>query len=136
MSVEFDYICVLDFEATCNTKQEMNRGDMEIIEFPSVLLDCKTLKVVSEFQKFVKTQKFPVSQYCTDLTGITQSQIDELGLPFIDVLTQHQEWLQSHGIPDTKSVMFVTCGDWDLKTMLPQQCRQYKVDVPHVYRKW
>lgn len=116
-----DYICVLDFEATCDTKQQMNRGDMEIIEFPSVLIDCAQKKVVDQFQRFVITQKFKVSQYCADLTGITQQQIDDQGVEFPTVLKEHQEWLNSHGIPQEKSVMFVTCGDWDLKTMLPRQ---------------
>jgi len=41
-----DYLCVLDFEATC---EEPNPPDYihEIIEFPVVLLNLKTLEVVS-----------------------------------------------------------------------------------------
>ena len=84
--IDYDYFCVLDFEATCNTKEQMNRGDMEIIEFPSVLLKQDTLEKIDEFQRFVKTRKFPVSQYCTDVTGITQQQIDDEGLDFETVL--------------------------------------------------
>ena len=72
-SLDFDYLCVLDFEATCNTKDEMRRGDMEIIEFPTVLVNCRTLQREAEFQRFVKTKKYPlVSPYCTEVTGITQ----------------------------------------------------------------
>ena len=116
------YFVVLDFEATCNTKEQMNRGDMEIIEFPSVLIKRSTMEIVDEFQRFVKTKKFPeISQYCTDVTGITQQIIDEQGQEFTSVLEQHQQWLRSHDIIDPKSVVFVTCGDWDLKTMLPRQ---------------
>ena len=41
-----DYLCVLDFEATC---EDPNPPDYihEIIEFPVVLLNLKTLQVVS-----------------------------------------------------------------------------------------
>lgn len=41
-----DYLCVLDFEATC---QERNPSDFiyEIIEFPVLLLNLRTLHVVS-----------------------------------------------------------------------------------------
>lgn len=41
-----DYLCVLDFEATC---EEPNPPDYihEVIEFPVVLLNLKTLEVVS-----------------------------------------------------------------------------------------
>lgn len=42
----FDYICVVDFEATC---EENNPSDYlhEIIEFPIVLIDTRTLEIVS-----------------------------------------------------------------------------------------
>ena len=41
-----DYLCVLDFEATC---EEVNPDDYlhEIIEFPVLLLNLKTLDIVS-----------------------------------------------------------------------------------------
>ena len=42
-----DYLCVLDFEATC---EEVNPDDYlhEIIEFPVLLLNLKTLEIVSK----------------------------------------------------------------------------------------
>lgn len=41
-----DYLCILDFEATC---EEPNPKDYihEVIEFPVILLNLKTLEVVS-----------------------------------------------------------------------------------------
>lgn len=42
----YDYICVVDFEATC---EEHNPSDFhhEIIEFPMVLVNTHTLEIVS-----------------------------------------------------------------------------------------
>lgn len=42
----YDYICVVDFEATC---EEDNPADFhhEIIEFPMVLINTHTLEIVS-----------------------------------------------------------------------------------------
>ena len=42
----YDYICVVDFEATC---EEDNPSDFhhEIIEFPMVLINTHTLEIVS-----------------------------------------------------------------------------------------
>lgn len=42
----YDYICVVDFEATC---EEDNPADFhhEIIEFPMVLISTHTLEIVS-----------------------------------------------------------------------------------------
>ena len=67
-----DYLCVLDFEATCETREQMQKGDMEIIEFPTVLVNLRTMQREAEFQRFVHTKRFPVSPYCTEVTGITQ----------------------------------------------------------------
>lgn len=43
----YDYICVVDFEATC---EEGNPPEFvhEIIEFPIVLLNTRTLEIVSD----------------------------------------------------------------------------------------
>ena len=41
-----DYLCILDFEATCEAKNPPNYVH-EIIEFPVLLLNLKTLEVVS-----------------------------------------------------------------------------------------
>mmetsp|Transcript_36867 Transcript_36867/g.105639 ORF Transcript_36867/g.105639 Transcript_36867/m.105639 type:complete len:168 (+) Transcript_36867:382-885(+) len=38
-------------------------------------------------------------------------------------------------VPPLRSV-FVTCGDWDLKTMLPAQCAVSGVEVPLAMRTW
>ena len=35
-----------------------------------------------------------------------------------------------------ENYIFVTCGDWDLKTMLPSQCKAYKEEVPTVFQRW
>jgi len=45
------YVVVLDFEATCQREGRIN--PQEIIEFPSVVLDTSTMKVVDMFQECV-----------------------------------------------------------------------------------
>jgi inhibitor of KinA sporulation pathway (predicted exonuclease) len=122
------YFCVLDFEASC--WQSGNRGNMEVIEFPSVLgrLEGSTLINVAEFQQYVRPVIVPeLSQFCTELTGIRQEQVDN-ATPFPDVYAAHYEWLKSHVGP-SDSVIMVTCGGWDLKTMLPMEYARYP-DLP------
>lgn len=96
----YDYICVVDFEATCEVD---NPSDFhhEIIEFPMVLINTHTLEIVSEvfeedlwrsytaycvsnsfcpfiwqvdsFREYVKPELNPqLSDFCVKLTGITQ----------------------------------------------------------------
>lgn len=47
----YDYICIIDFEATC---EEGNPPEFihEIIEFPVVLLNTHTLEIVSSLLYF------------------------------------------------------------------------------------
>lgn len=45
LSSKFDYVCVIDYEATCVGTQQKDYPH-EIIEFPIVLVNMKTLKIV------------------------------------------------------------------------------------------
>ena len=50
----FDCYVVLDIEATCDNEKKME--PQEIIEFPLVLVDPKTLKQVDEFRTSVRDE--------------------------------------------------------------------------------
>ncbi|KAJ8961609.1 hypothetical protein NQ314_005926, partial [Rhamnusium bicolor] len=66
----FDYILVLDFEATCWDRKDKDKAPPEIIEFPCVLYDIKQREIVSEFQQYVMpTENQKLSSFCTQLTG-------------------------------------------------------------------
>ena len=66
----FDYILVLDFEATCD---QGGLKPPEIIEFPTVLLNTRTLKIEDEFHYYIKPKVNPILRpFCIELTGIQQ----------------------------------------------------------------
>jgi len=138
----FDYYVVLDFEATCD------RGPapepQEIIEYPSLLLDGRGLEPVDELQSFVRPRCHPLlTEFCTELTGITQAQVDAAP-PFREVFEAHRQWLERHNLDvhckgRGDSFAFILCGDWDLQTMLPAQCRACDPPIkciPAAYRRW
>jgi len=147
------YICILDFEATCDNK--VRNFDHEIIEFPSVLMKFNGTNYdpITEFQRFCKPSKKPiVSRFCFELTGITQQQVN-LGLKFKDVLVEHFEWLRLHtngdvplrdgyratlalagGSPPT--VLIVTCGKWDLDKMMVAECLKWRIIPNNLYHRF
>ena len=48
-----------------------------------------------------------------------------------------ETWLQDRmEVLGYQNYIFVTCGDWDLKTMLPRQCKAFKEEVPAVFQRW
>eukprot|EP00472_Partenskyella_glossopodia_P003076 CAMPEP_0197528588 /NCGR_PEP_ID=MMETSP1318-20131121/25636_1 /TAXON_ID=552666 /ORGANISM="Partenskyella glossopodia, Strain RCC365" /LENGTH=480 /DNA_ID=CAMNT_0043083743 /DNA_START=96 /DNA_END=1538 /DNA_ORIENTATION=- len=127
-----DYLCVLDFEATC--EKDVRIETPEIIEFPSVLVDVKEKKIVSHFAKYVKPEvNRKLSEFCTELTGIKQETVDQ-GVSFPVVVKLHSEWLKDQ----TKggNFIFVTCGDWDLRSMIKKQCRTSGMKIPSHLRRW
>lgn len=79
---------VLDFEATCWSDND----EHEIIEWPMALLDLKNKKIASEFMSFVKPKRSELSDFCKNLTSITQDQVDSAP-GFLEVFNSALEWL-------------------------------------------
>lgn len=92
---------------------------------------------MGEFRAYVRPVIHPIlSPFCTELTGIAQATVGAArALP--EVLAAHTEWLRdSTADASLESVVFVTCGDWDLKTALPHEARNKGLEVHAVYRRW
>uniref|UniRef100_A0A7R9ZA75 Exonuclease domain-containing protein n=2 Tax=Pseudictyota dubia TaxID=2749911 RepID=A0A7R9ZA75_9STRA len=153
---DVDYLCVLDFEATCNDRGPAPRPQ-EIIEFPTLLVNVRTGNIEGTFHYYIKPDVNPtLSAFCTSLTGITQRMVDH-GISLESALALHQSWLDEKGIVPVCSVekegsddktsktkeqvrpatfMYVTCGDWDLKTCLPNQLHYHGMSVPPCFHYW
>jgi ERI1 exoribonuclease 3 len=77
-----------------------------------------------------------LTNFCTDLTGITQEMVTNQPI-LADVLQSFHTWMTDEKLlePTTKSI-FVTCGDWDLYTMLRSQCDYFKLERPDYFNRW
>ncbi|XP_028253672.1 3'-5' exoribonuclease 1 [Parambassis ranga] len=131
----YDYICVVDFEATC---EEDNPADFlhEIIEFPMVLISTHTLEIVDSFQEYVKPEVNPqLSDFCVKLTGITQKMVDEAD-PFPAVLQRVVAWLQERELGTKYKYAILTDGAWDMSKFLNIQCRISRIRYPTFAKKW
>lgn len=131
----FKYLLILDFEATCQRNTKLR--PQEIIELPCLAMSTETWEVKDVFHEYVKPQINPLlTSYCTDLTGIIQEMIDDRP-HFPEIFINFQQWLdQSDYLKDGGNGAFVTCGDWDLRVMLPEQCAISQIDVPHYFHEW
>lgn len=133
----FDYFCILDFEATCENGRKI--VPQEIIEFPTVLLNAKTLEVEEEFQVYVKPTVNPrLSAFCKELTGIQQEWVDN-GIVLQEALDKYHQWLKGLNLlgDSTKPhFAFITCGDWDLNTCLPSECRYFRINKADYFGQW
>lgn len=132
-TTHYDFAIVLDFEATCAPHKPPN--PQEIIEFPSVLIELSSMERKAEFEAFVKPIAHPqLSEFCTKLTTITQRDVDGAD-DFPAVLKRYGAWLDQHTL-NKDNALFVTCGDWDLKTMFPAQCLTSGVHGRPIFLSW
>jgi len=123
------YLLVLDFEATCGDGV-INREEMEIIEFPTLVYNLQEKRVQATFHEYVRPVLNPtLTEFCTALTGIIQETVDKADT-FPDVWSRYKEFMRSNGfMDDPAQYSFITCGDWDLKTALPQQLSLASSDI-------
>ena len=75
-----------------------------------------------------------LSVFCTELTGITQDAVSGEDA-FETVFADFNAWLAAESVIGSRFT-FVTCGDWDLKTMLPNQCADVGAAVPGYFGRW
>ncbi|NWW41854.1 ERI2 exoribonuclease, partial [Panurus biarmicus] len=121
------------------------------VEFPAVLLNTSTGVIESEFHMYVQPQEHPIlSEFCTELTGITQNQVDE-GVPLNICLSQFLKWIQkmqkekkiifsadsqSNSTSEAKACAFVTWTDWDLGVCLHYECKRKQLRKPDILNSW
>ncbi|NXK07459.1 ERI2 exoribonuclease, partial [Herpetotheres cachinnans] len=121
------------------------------VEFPAVLLNTSTGEIESVFHTYVQPQEHPIlSEFCTELTGITQNQVDA-GVPLNICLSQFLKWIQkmqkekkiifttdtqSNSTSEAKACTFVTWTDWDLGVCLHYECKRKQLRKPDILNSW
>lgn len=131
----YDYICIIDFEATC---EEGNPPEFihEIIEFPVVLLNTHTLEIEDTFQQYVRPEiNTQLSDFCINLTGITQEQVDRADT-FPQVLKKVIDWMKLKELGTKYKYSILTDGSWDMSKFLNLQCQLSRLKYPPFAKKW
>lgn len=135
-SQDLDFFLVLDLE-----------GKIEILEFPVLMIDAKTMAFVDLFHRFVRPSKMSeqhINKYIEGKYG--KFGVDRVwhdtALPFKEVIQQFEAWLIQHHLWEKgrgghlKRAAFVTCGNWDLKTKVPDQCKVSQIKLPPYFMEW
>lgn len=101
------FVSVVDLEATCWNSSESQAGQIsEIIEIGLVFLDTQTGDVVNPISMKVKPAHSTISQFCTDLTGLTQKDVDKA--PTLRQACEHlRKEYNSH------RYVWASYGEWD-----------------------
>lgn len=117
-------------------------------EFPAILYNLQKRQKESEFREFVKpTERPKLSEFCTNLTGITQDLVDN-GNIITEVLNRFHDWLadiltrKKLCLPKTDidnlngNIAFVTWSDWDFGVCLKRELTRKSIKKPLYYNNW
>eukprot|EP00466_Bigelowiella_natans_P010394 jgi/Bigna1/130828/aug1.12_g5536 len=142
---EFEHLFIMDLEWTCDNIR--SSFPLEIIEFSGVLVKQTPRKpgltVVSEFSRYIKPeQNQALSNFCIELTGISQDQVDR-GIRLDTCFAQLEEWLALHGIASASNdakgngqVAIVTWSDADCMSAIRRNCISLGLDYPARFTNW
>ncbi len=115
MMVGHDQILVVDIEATCWKHNRAPAGQMsEIIEIGICCYAPATGAISDKQSLIVRPTRSQVSQFCTELTTLTQEQVDA-GMAFADacaILVEHYH---------SRERLWASWGSYD-HTMFVRQC--------------
>nr|WP_286364790.1 MULTISPECIES: exonuclease domain-containing protein [Pseudoalteromonas] len=105
----YRHIVVVDLEHTCVEDGSVPPEALETIEIGAVIIDTHSLQIVDEFSELIRPITHPkLSQFCKELTGITQAELD-VADPFPKVFANFIDWL-----PNDAEYIFATWGAYDL----------------------
>lgn len=118
-----DAILVIDLEATCWRGAPPEGMKSEIIEIGIAVVDFKTKEILETGSIIVKPQTSTISEFCTELTTITQEMIDEQGVSFEEACKILTEKFKSN------RRLWASWGKYDFD-QIHKDCILNKVDYP------
>jgi len=118
-------LIIVDLEATCwETGFSKSFYEMETIEIGAVKIDVEKSIAIDEYDKFIKPIKNPaLSEFCTNLTSITQSDVDpadQFPIVFADFL----KW-----IGPLNEMIIASWGNYDFY-QFKNDCSLHSVPFP------
>ncbi|MBC3985995.1 exonuclease domain-containing protein [Streptomyces sp. AC536] len=113
---------VVDVEATCWSGQAPPGQVSEIIEIGLCVVDTVARERVARHRLLVRPARSTVSAFCTELTGLTQAEV-ERGMPFADACAT----LAREHRAATRA--WVSWGDYDRK-QFARQCERGPARYP------
>lgn len=118
-----DKIVVVDLEATCWKGYPPKGQKPQIIEVGVCLLDIKTHEISKKRGILVKPSKSRVSEFCTELTTITQDMLDEEGVTLKEACSiLFNEY-------NTSKRVWASFGDYD-RRMFEKDCKDHGIKYP------
>lgn len=83
-------VVIFDLEATCEAREKAVNYDNELIEIGAVKVDSEG--IVDSLDIYVKPSRTVVTEFCTELTGITSDKLDQEGISYEEALNKFKDF--------------------------------------------
>jgi inhibitor of KinA sporulation pathway (predicted exonuclease) len=123
LAAKLDYIIVVDVEATCWEGYPPTGQENEIIEVGLCILDLQSGQRITQQSMLVKPIKSEISPFCTELTTLTPTQVDQAGISFERACAIIQRKYAA------RDRVWASYGDYDRK-QFEKQCQERHVGYP------
>lgn len=117
-----DKLLVIDLEATCWDGKKPEDQKNEIIEVGLCLVDLQTHEISDSRSLIVKPENSKISEFCTQLTTLTQEQVDQ-GIS----LKEASEILENEYF--SKKRVWASYGAYDLN-QYSKECKDKNINYP------
>ena len=125
--VKLDHIVIVDVESTCWEGNPPPGQQSEIIQIGAWVFnnveDLKDFAVPSTTNIYVKPTISTISEFCTELTGITEEKIKKEGVSFQEACAQLKWEMRTH------KRIWASYGAYD-RIMFQNQCQREGVKYP------
>jgi len=122
MAGKLDQIIVIDVESTCWEDRSPENDASEIIEIGICVVDVHTRERIAQESLLVQPTRSRVSPFCTQLTTLTQAQVEQ-GLLFAEACQSLQQRYR------TRQRTWASYGDYD-RRQFERQCQRDAVASP------
>ena len=122
MAKKLDQILVVDIESTCWEGNPPAGQENEIIEIGICPIDIATGDRLEKESILVKPERSQVSEFCTNLTTLTQAQVN-LGISFESACSILKKKYLS------KDRVWASYGDYD-RRQFEKQCQSRQISYP------
>jgi inhibitor of KinA sporulation pathway (predicted exonuclease) len=119
---KLDQILVIDVEATCWQGDPPPGQDHEIIEIGLCVLDVATLRRGDNPSILVRPVHSTVGEYCTQLTTLTQEEVDS-------GISLHEACDTLRRNYHSRERLWASYGDYDRK-QFERECKAHSIDYP------
>lgn len=122
MARRLDQALIIDVESTCWDNRPPQGEVSEIIEIGLARVDLETLERIDKRAILVRPQQSSVSPFCTELTSLTQEEVNG-GVSLSEALTVLRTEY------DSENRIFVSWGDYD-RNQFHRNCQDFGLRYP------